>query len=161
MTIKSIGTLFLMMSFLTSAATVSATETANSNSLGTDNVSSKVKLAEVPSADALACVQTALDKRDNAIISAFDAFSATVKTALQTRRDALKTAWGLTDKRLRRLAIKKAWSDFGVATKTARRTLNKARLAAWVQYAKDGRVCKSQGAPTSDDYGTQGQESNL
>lgn len=147
-----------MMSFLTSVATASAVQNVNSNtSYGTTKLASAV----VPSAAALACVQTAVEKRDNAVISAFDAFSASAKTALEARRDALKAAWGITDKKQRRAAIKKAWNDFGFATKTARKTFNKARLVAWAQYAKDGKACKAQGSPTSDDYGTQGQEVNL
>lgn len=109
----------------------------------------------------LACVQTAVGKRDDAIISAFSAFSTATSAALSARKTALVAAWGITDKKARRAAIKKAWNDFTAATKTARRTLNSARKTAWTQYAKDVRACRSQGASTSDDYGTQGHEANL
>lgn len=109
----------------------------------------------------LVCVQTALEKRENVIISAFDVFSASSKTALQARRDALKTAWSLTEKKARRAAIKKAWNDFTAVEKAARKTLNKARLTAWNQYRKDLKSCRSQEAPVSDDYGSEGHESSL
>ncbi len=109
----------------------------------------------------LVCVQTAVEKRENAIIAAFDVFSTSSKTALQTRRDALKAAWALTEKKARKAAIKKVWNDFTVTTRNSRRALNKTRAAVWKQYKKELKACRAQGAPTSDDYGSEGQESNL
>ena len=41
----------------------------------------------------LACVQTAIDGRDNAIIAGLDAYYPAAKTALQTRQATLKAAW--------------------------------------------------------------------
>jgi len=157
---KSISALLAVM-FLVSVATVSATEVGNSSPSVGDKSSPKLTLAATPSPAALACVQTAVQKRDGAIISAFGAFSTSVTSALTARMNALNTAWGISDKTARRAAIKKAWSDFSTATKAARKTLNQARLAAWKQYAKDVRACKSQGAPTGDDSGSQGLESSL
>lgn len=117
--------------------------------------------ANTPNPQGLACAQTAVEKRDNAIISAFDTFSASAKAALQSRKDALKAAWAITDRKARRAAIKKAWNDFTAAIKTARKTLNSARKAAWTQYAKDLKDCRSRGTVTTEDYGTQGLEANL
>ncbi len=135
---------------------------ANDTAVITPTPTAKVKKPVLtPSPEKLACVSTAVEKRDNAIITAWDAFSASARNALLARRDALKAAWLLTDKTARRAAIKKAWTDFRAAAKTARVTLNKARRAAWKQYAVDLKACRAQGAPTSDDYGTEGLEANL
>lgn len=91
----------------------------------------------------LACMQTAVEKRDNAIISAWDALTASIKTALSVRRDALKAAWGISDKRERRDAIRKAWTDFKNTKKEASRAFNQARKDAWKQFKTDARACKA------------------
>ncbi len=91
----------------------------------------------------LPCMQTAVEKRDNAIISAWDALSASIKTALETRRDALKSAWGISDPKERRKAIKKAWTDFSKAKKESARTFNQARKAAWKQFRTDAKACRA------------------
>jgi uncharacterized membrane protein len=91
----------------------------------------------------LACMQTAVEKRDNAVISAWDALTASVKTTLSVRRDALKAAWGISDKRERAKAIKQAWTNFKNSKKEASRTFNQARKDAWKQFKTDARDCKA------------------
>lgn len=150
---KTIKTLLLAPLFLVLAFPVIA-ETQNPSTAATG------QQIQASSA-ALACMQTAVTKRDNAIISAFDAFSASAKTALTARRDALNAAWGIANRKERKAAIKKAWDDFKNATKTARRTLNQARETAWRQFKTDALACKNQGVPTSDDIGSKSYENNL
>ncbi len=87
------------------------------------------------------CMQTAVDKRDSAIISAWDVYSAAVKSALSARKDALKSAWGITDAKERRAAIKKAWADFSSAVRQARKDFNSARKSAWKTFMADRRAC--------------------
>ena len=94
------------------------------------------------SAETLACVQTAVDTRDTAIITAFDAYSASVKTALETRKTALKAAWALTTSKERKDAIKKAWKEYTSTTKTAKNTLKTSRKAAWTKFKEDFKACK-------------------
>lgn len=91
----------------------------------------------------LACMQTAVEKRDNAIIAAWDTLSTSIKTALQTRRDALKAAWGISDKKERAKAIKQAWTDFRKTKKESARTFNRARKAAWKQFRADANACRA------------------
>ncbi len=87
------------------------------------------------------CMINAIDKRDNAIIAAVDASSASVKTALTARRDALKAAWALTDKTARRKALSEAWRKYGVDAKAARETLRKGKTDAWNQFYTDRKSC--------------------
>jgi len=69
----------------------------------------------------LPCMQTAVEKRDNAVIAAWDALFASIKTALQTRRDALETAWGITNRKERTKAVKDTWTAFRKANKEAQK----------------------------------------
>ncbi len=95
----------------------------------------------------VACVKTAIDKRDNAIISALDTYYAAVKSALQARQSALKAAWDITNAKDRRTALRKAWSDYKTAIRKARKDFRTAKNAAWKQYYADRKTCKSQGEP--------------
>lgn len=104
----------------------------------------------------LACMQAAVEKRDNAIIAAFDTFSVTVKSALTTRRDALKAAWGITDRAQRRAALRSAWSAFHVARRTAFRTFRSARHSAWVRFRADARACR--GTPAGEEPASEGSD---
>lgn len=166
---KKIISFVMLSSFVLSMAAVPAQGiTTYDNSITNNTITTtptptpKIKKPVLTSTPKqLGCVSTAVEKRDNAIIAAWNTFSASAKTALETRRDALKAAWLLTDKTARRAAIKKAWIDFRASTKTARTTFNKARRDSWTQYKTDLRACRAQGAPTSDDYGTVGLEANM
>jgi len=104
----------------------------------------------------LACMQTAVEKRDNAMITATDKFSVAVKSALEKRRDALKSAWGLTDRTARRTAIKKSWSDFRTDHRKATTDFRKERRVTWQQFVKDRKSC-GLGA-SNDDPATENSE---
>jgi hypothetical protein len=112
-----------------------------------------------PSIIDLACMQTAVEKYDNAIIAAWDKRSADVKTALQTRRDALKSAWGIQDKKERRAAIKAAEKAYRTAIAQARKTFKSERQAAWKQFIIDRRACGPEAAV--DDATTYGLDASL
>ena len=94
----------------------------------------------------LACMQTAVEKRDNAMIAALDAYHASWKAALQTRRDELKAAWGIQDKNQREDAIRAAWRKFRESKKSARDTFRTARKNAWKTFKTDARACRGQGS---------------
>jgi uncharacterized membrane protein len=91
----------------------------------------------------LACMQAAVEKRDNAVISAWDTLSASIKTALQTRRDALKAAWGISNSKERRKAIREAWANFAKSKKEASKIFNQARKEAWKQFRNDAKACRA------------------
>lgn len=124
------------------------------NNVGDLNKASKPKASAIIDT---ACVQTSIDTRDNAVIAAVDAFHTSAVTALQTRRDALKAAWGMTDKTARNAASKAAWSAYSTSVRAARKTLSTARRAAWSQFRTDRKTCK---APSAD-WGGEGMDVSL
>ncbi len=89
-----------------------------------------------------ACAQTAVAKRENALIAATDASAASLKTALTARRDALNAAWGQADAKTREAAIKAAHDVFKGARKTANMTLRTARNEALKSFKADAKTCK-------------------
>lgn len=90
----------------------------------------------------LTCMQIAVEKRDNAIITAWDKYTASVKSALETRKSALKSAWAITDKVQRVAAIRTAWSNYKSAIKTARKTWATEKRSAWQTWKTDAKTCK-------------------
>lgn len=90
----------------------------------------------------LSKMQAAVDARDTTIILAWDKYSADVKSALETRETALKSAWALTDKAARKTAIKEAWTNYRNAIKSAREALKKAKNDAWTQWKIDSKAAK-------------------
>lgn len=90
-----------------------------------------------------ACMSAAVDKRETAIITAFDTFSASMKTALTARKDALKTGWTQTTTDTRKSSLKTAWQAFQQSQKSARETFRKSRQAAWKQFRTDAKTCKA------------------
>ncbi len=109
------------------------------------------------SVEAKACMQNAVDKRDSAIILAVDTFSSSIKSALSTRKDAFKAAWGQSNKVDIRLGLRTAWDAYSKSAKEARRALNAARKAAWTQYRTDARACK----PSVEDKSNEGADTQL
>lgn len=107
----------------------------------------------------ITCIQAAVDKREAAIIAAVDTYHSTVKTALETRRAALKAAWAIADRTQRRAAIKAAWDAFRGTWRTASNALHKTRRDAWKQYRTDRRACGP--TATSDDLTSESADSNL
>jgi hypothetical protein len=98
-----------------------------------------------------ACMSSAVDKRDTAVVTAFDTFSASLKTALTTRKDALKAGWSQTSTDARKSALKAAWQTFQQSQKSAREAFRKSKQAAWKQFKTDAKTCK---ANTSEEGGS-------
>ncbi|MEK7086856.1 MAG: hypothetical protein AAB935_01205 [Patescibacteria group bacterium] len=96
----------------------------------------------------LVCMQKAVERRDTAIIAAFDVFSFAIKSALQTRLEELKTAWSIENPTERKKAIKSAWEKYRTVVKSARQTFQGTRKTAWKQFNVDRKAC---GAAKSDD----------
>jgi len=91
----------------------------------------------------VACVQNAVEKRDTTIISAFGTFSTSITTALTTRKDALKAAWGIANGKERRAARAAAWQAFYKSSRDAHTTLKTVRNGAWKTYRADLVTCKA------------------
>ncbi len=102
-------------------------------------------------AEVMACVKKAVEKRETTIQTAFDDFTTTIKSALQTRKNELLAAWDISERNERRIAIQNAWNKFREAKRTAIRTFNQARLTAWKQFTIERRACKA--LPTNENPG--------
>lgn len=60
----------------------------------------------------LACVRTAVAKREAGVLAAFTALSITTNSGYTTRAAALATAWTLSVKTERKTAIDTAWKNW-------------------------------------------------
>jgi len=160
--IKTLVLLVLLFSLVAPAMAETPDPSATPTPTATPNPTVSPVPTPTPDLTAgLACVSTAVGRRDDAISAAFTVFSGKISGLLSARKSALMAAWLLADKKARRAAIKKAWNDFSTGAKSARRELNKTRLAAWKTYKTDGKACRKLGVSGSDDYGSEGFESSL
>ena len=131
---KKLITAIILTALMLSVAPILADNTSTSTATSTPPKPKKVVN--------LVCMQTAVEKRDNAIIAVFTARDAALITALTARRDALKAAWGISDAKARRTALRTAWDNYKKARRKAVDDFNKARKAAWRQFYKDIKLCK-------------------
>jgi hypothetical protein len=120
---------------LLSAKSVYATSNENENHNSNKNTS--------VSPAYIACLKTAIGKRDTALKTDWDTFASSVSTAFGTRKTALLAAYDLTTNAARRDAIKDAWKAFKKSRRDARRTFNRARHEAWTTFSSDRRTCKA------------------
>lgn len=91
--------------------------------------------------DPVVCMQAAIERRDSTIIIATQNYSTSVTTALQARKDALKTAWAITNRPERRKALRMAWNNFQGTWRKASAEIKQARLKTWQIFATDRRAC--------------------
>lgn len=117
------------------------------NASSTDNASSThVKKGEVN----LVCMQNVTVKRDNAVISAIDIYVAAARKSIETRRDALKAAWIITDKQKRKEALRTAWENDKNTRHIARKAFKKSKNNVWETFRTDRKVCKDKGDSDED-----------
>ncbi len=107
------------------------------------------------------CVGAAVDNRETALMTALVAYTAAVKTALQTRKDALKAAWTLTDAKAIKAAVKAAWTKFKQDHKIALEAKRKAVKLAWTTFEAERKVCGGIGKVTPVEEGGQGADAQL
>lgn len=88
-----------------------------------------------------ACMQRAVENRDNGIINVWSTYFTARKTALETRRDALKAAWGLTDELKRKEAVKKAWETFRANAQRAEKDFQTLRSKVWQTFNTERKAC--------------------
>ncbi len=101
----------------------------------------------VTSGTVLACMQTAVGKREDAIISAFSLFGTSMTANLTTRKNALMDAWKIANKKERNLAREAAWKAYRDSAEKAREALRSARKGAWDGFRTDRKAC---GSPATD-----------
>ncbi len=97
----------------------------------------------------ITCVKTAVEQRENAVLSAWDKFFISFKSESQTRTTEILAAWDITDKVQRGNAIDAAWMKFRKSRIVARKKLNEERQAAWKKFKVDRKLCGS--GPTGED----------
>jgi len=107
----------------------------------------------------VACIQAAVEKRDSSLISATDVYASAIKSALATRKDALKAAWALTVVKERAKAIRAVWDAWRNSSKAARNNYNEARKRAWGQFYTDRKSCGKTAA--TEDTSTSGSDAHL
>jgi hypothetical protein len=98
----------------------------------------------------IVCMKTAVEKRENALLSAYDTYTGKIKTARETRKTALLAAWSIQDPKERHSAIKAAWEKYRESVKTARNEWNQSRRTIWIQFAQDARNCRASAVETQD-----------
>lgn len=89
------------------------------------------------------CIKTALEKRENTVISAVTTYQGSNLTALTTRKTALLAAWDKTTKSEVKTAVAAAWKAYKTSLSTLKSTLHTARDAAWKAYKTEVKTCKS------------------
>jgi hypothetical protein len=87
------------------------------------------------------CIQNALDKRENALITAHDTYSAAVKAALTNRLTALKVAVAQTDKKIKVDKRQLAYKAFRTEVQTANTALRNSKNTTWKNYQSDAKAC--------------------
>jgi hypothetical protein len=98
----------------------------------------------------VACMKTAVEKRENALLSAYDVYAGKLKTARETRKTDLLAAWSIQDPKERQTAVKSAWDKFRQSVKTATIEWNQSRKTIWIQFAQDAKNCKASTVETQD-----------
>jgi hypothetical protein len=98
----------------------------------------------------IVCIKTAVEKRENALLSAYDVLTGKIKTARETRKTDLLAAWSIQDPKERHTAIKAAWEKYRQAVKTARIEWNQSRKTIWLQFVQDAKNCKASAVETQD-----------
>lgn len=87
------------------------------------------------------CMQNAVSAREDGIISANNTRTTELNTALQNRKNALVSAWGIADRTQRNKARNLAWTNYNKARRTVRNTYNTATKAVWKTYHAAAKAC--------------------
>lgn len=92
--------------------------------------------------EAIACIQTALSKRDDAISASFTTYSTAVTGALTTRKVALNDSWSKPTGKDRLAARDAAWNAYKKTVKEANTKMMTAKKAAHDAFGKEAKACK-------------------
>ncbi len=93
------------------------------------------------------CIQSAVNKRETAGITAYDTYHTTVRNALGTRQTALKDAWGKTTISDRKKAVNNAWKTFRNSRLESRKTFKASQKSAWDTFKDEQRDCNTASLP--------------
>lgn len=101
------------------------------------------KLEELYKKVDIQCIKAAVEKRENALLEAWNNYVSTTTAVRQTRKSDLLAAWSIEDPKQRNSAIKSAWEKYRESIKNAHIEWLKARNTVWVQYVKEAQNCKA------------------
>ncbi len=91
----------------------------------------------------LNCMKTAVEKRENSLITAYTFYTDKTKTSRDTRKNDLLNAWTIENPKAQRAAINQAWVKFRQSGKNALLEWLKAKKSAWLQFETDRKQCKA------------------
>jgi hypothetical protein len=98
----------------------------------------------------VACVATAVGKREDAMLAAFDKRNTATHSALVQRKTDLTAAWAKTNRAERNKAIRAAWATYEKSAKAARITFRSERNAAWKTFETARKACGGSLGETAD-----------
>ena len=89
----------------------------------------------------IVCAQTAVEKRDVAIIAGHNNFNTAITTALTARKDAVKSAFALKEKNAVKEARKTYNNTFSTSIKKAHTDMRTVRVNAWNAFKNEMKIC--------------------
>ncbi len=98
----------------------------------------------------LNCMKTAVEKREDALLAAWETYSNKVKEARYTRKADLLAAWSIEDPAKRYLALKTAWEKYRTSVMNAQKEWNQSRKTIWNEFTRDAKRCKPSALETQD-----------
>jgi len=98
----------------------------------------------------IACMRTAVEKRENALLTAYDIYAGKLRTARETRKTDLLAAWSVQDPKERQAAVKAAWDKYRQNVKTTTTEWNQSRKTIWTQFLQEAKNCKASAVETQD-----------
>lgn len=135
--------LLLSVAFLSPLATFAMDNTRLSTQ--NENLKAKVENKLLKANDNQAidvkCVQAAISTRETALLSAFDSFSVSTKSALTARKDGLLNAWAKTDSKERRQARKDVSESYRSAMKKTHEALKSSKKTIWSSFNTEVKKC--------------------
>jgi len=96
----------------------------------------------------IVCMKTEVEKRENAILIAWNVYAEKIKTAIETRRTDFSATWSIQDPKERYSAIRAAWKKYRQGVKDARIEWNRSRNAVWSQFRQDVKNCRPSAVET-------------
>ncbi len=87
------------------------------------------------------CVSNAIMVREEAISDAWEVFSTDIATILGTRKSSLTEAWKITDSKMRKEAVKKAWETAKQARKSAANEYKTEKKNTWSEFKTAAKSC--------------------
>jgi acyl-CoA reductase-like NAD-dependent aldehyde dehydrogenase len=94
------------------------------------------------------CMKNAVEKREDALKTAREAYFNKVSQAYNERKAGLLNAWTIQNHKERQKKIQEAWNNFRISVKLAREEYRKAHNQIWKKFVQDRKNCES--GPTGE-----------